>query len=191
MAATNENALQITAGEVYVASYSSITALEDDLSNATTVQTELDALSYTRMASVIDTQISVNTGENLLKVETDDNGTIYTAYQPAVSISGSRYEVWDFDALEKIIWVSPVVDGDSKLLGLNIKSKTLPKLVVKIVGKNDASGDNNVHYLHDCGFEGELVFGFVDLVRAGDLPNSPFEFVGNRWGTRLVDADRY
>jgi len=191
MAATNENALQITAGEVYIASYSSITALEDDLSNATSVQTDLDALSYTRMASVIDTQIAVNTGENLLKVESDDNGTIYTAYQPWVTISGSRYEVGEMDVLEKIIGVAPVVDGDSKLLGLNIKSKTLPKLVVKIVGKTDASGNNNVHYLHDCGFEGDLVFGFVDLVRAGDLPNSPFEFVWNRWGTWLVDADRY
>jgi hypothetical protein len=28
---------------------------------------------------------------------------------------------------------------------------------------------------------GDLIQGFVDVVRAWDVPNSPFEFMGNRW----------
>jgi hypothetical protein len=43
------------------------------LSNVATVISELDALSYERMASVTDVQFAVNTSDNQIKIETDDN----------------------------------------------------------------------------------------------------------------------
>jgi hypothetical protein len=103
MSASNENALSILAGLVYVAEWAAITALEDDLSNASAVSLELAALSYERLASVTDVQFSVNTSDKTMKVETDDNGTIYSAYEPTAKISGNWYETGEVNVLATIL----------------------------------------------------------------------------------------
>lgn len=194
MSATNENALSILAGLVYVAPRSSITALKDDMSNASIVAGELNALSYERLASVTDIQFSVNTSEKTIKVETDDNGTIYSAYEPTAKVSGNWYETGEVNVLKTILGLT-VLDvawaTAQRLYGQNITSKTLPKVVIKIVGKDDTNGKNNTIFLYDAGLSGDVIQSFVDVVRAGDIPASPFEFLGNRGGTWLVQSERF
>lgn len=194
MSATNQNALSILAGEVYIAEWAAITALDDSLSNAATVKGELDALSYSRLASVTDVAFSVNTSENQIKVETDDNGVIYSAYTPTAKISGNWFETGEIGSLEKMlgvevlnVWGSPA----SKIYGQNITTKELPKIVIKIVGKDDTNGKSNTVYLYDAGMSGDVIQSFIDVVRAGDINPSPFEFLGNKWGLWLVSAERY
>lgn len=194
MSASNENALSILAGLVYVAEWAAITALEDDLSNASAVSLELAALSYERLASVTDVQFSVNTSDKTMKVETDDNGTIYSAYEPTAKISGNWYETGEVNVLATILWLS-VLDvawtPGARVYGQNITSKELPKIVIKIVGQDDSSGYNNTIYLYDAGLSWDVIQSFLDVVRAGDIPASPFEFIGNRWWIRLTIAERY
>lgn len=194
MAATNENALSVLAGLVYVAEWTAITPLLDDLTNASTVAQELAALSYERLASVTDVKFSVNTSDKQTKVETDDNGTIYSAYEPTAKISGNWYETGEVNVLKTILWLS-VLDvawtPGCRVYGQNISSKELPKIVIKIVGKDDANNKNNVIYLYDAGLSGDIIQSFLDIVRAGDIPASPFEFTGNRGGVRLAVSERY
>lgn len=189
MTATNQKALSILAWQVYIADWASITALDDSLSNVATVISELDALSYERMASVTDVQFAVNTSDNQIKIETDDNWVIYQAYTPNARISWNWYEIGEMDVLEKVLGINSVdVSGttDYTAYGSNLQVKELPKVVVKIVWNNDANGKNKTIYLYDAWLNGDLIQGFVDVVRAWDVPNSPFEFMGNRWGLRLV-----
>ncbi len=189
MTATNQKALSVLAWQVYVANWATITALDDSLSNVATVISELDALSYERMASVTDVQFAVNTSDNQIKIETDDNWVIYQAYTPNAKISWNRYEIGEMDVLEKVLGISSVdVSGttDYTAYGSNLQVKELPKVVVKIVWNNDANGKNKTIYLYDAWLNSDMIQGFVDVVRAWDVPNSPFEFMGNRWGLRLV-----
>ena len=93
------------------------------------------------------------------------------------------------DVLEKVLGINSVdVSGttDYTAYGSNLQVKELPKLVIKIVWNNDANGKNKTIYLYDAWLNGDLIQGFVDVVRAWDVPNSPFEFMGNRWGLWLV-----
>lgn len=193
MSATNENALSILAWLVYVAPWSAVTALLDDMSNSSIVAWELDALSYERLASVTDVQFSMNTSDKVTKVETDDNGTIYSAYEPTIKISWNWYETGEVNTLKTILGLN-VLDiawsPDQRIYGLNISSKELPKIVVKIVGRDDANGKNNTIYLYDAGLSGDVIQSFIDVVRAGDIPASPFEFLGNRGWFGLVRAER-
>lgn len=194
MSAKNENALSILAGLVYVAPRSAVTALLDDMSNSSIVAWELDALSYERLASVTDVQFSMNTSDKVTKVETDDNGTIYSAYEPTIKISWNWYETGEVNTLKTILGLN-VLDiawnPDQRIYGLNISSKELPKIVVKIVGRDDANGKNNTIYLYDAGLSGDVIQSFVDVVRAGDIPASPFEFLWNRGWFGLVKAERF
>jgi len=194
MSATNENALSVLACEIYAADWVSITALDDTLSNAVTVIWELAALSYTRIASITDVEFAVNTSENQIKVETDDNWVIYQAYTPQSKISWNRYETGDVNAVKTLLWLE-VLDvawsPTSRIYGQNLTTKELPKLVVKIVGKNDANLLNNTIYLYDAGLSWDIIQSFVDVVRAWDIKPSPFEFMGNKWGFRLAQAERY
>jgi hypothetical protein len=57
------------------------------------------------------------------------------------------------DVLEKVLGVNSVdVSGttDYTAYGSNLQVKELPKLVVKIVGNNDANGKNKTIYLYDA-----------------------------------------
>jgi len=194
MSATNEQALSISAGKVYIAEWAAITALDDTLSNAITVKSELDALSYERLSSVTDVEFAVNTSENQIKVETDDNGIIYQAYTPQAKITWNRYETGDVQALQYMLWVNVLdVAGSpaSKLYGQNLTTKSLPKLVIKIVGINDSNWEKNTVYLYDAWLSGDVIQSFVDVVRAWDIKPSPFEFMGNKWWMWLVSAERF
>ena len=194
MSATNEQALSISAGKVYIAEWAAITALDDTLSNAITVKSELDALSYERLSSVTDVEFTVNTSENQIKVETDDNGIIYQAYTPQAKITWNRYETGDVQALQYMLWVNVLdVAGSpaSKLYGQNLTTKSLPKLVIKIVGINDSNWEKNTVYLYDAWLSGDVIQSFVDVVRAWDIKPSPFEFMGNKWWMWLVSAERF
>jgi hypothetical protein len=104
MTAINESALPKNVGLLYVADYtSSITQLLTDLSNASAVKGELDALSYDRIASITDLEIIENLAENLLKVDTDDTGTIYKATTPKISATGNWFELFETSVIEKIL----------------------------------------------------------------------------------------
>jgi hypothetical protein len=194
MTAVNEDALSVAVGDVYIASRASVTALDDTMSNAATVITALDALSYERMASVVDVAFSVDTSTNQVKVETDDTGLIYQAYRPESKIVGTWYESGDIDVIKKLLGVNVLdVAGSpaSKIYGQNLTTKALPKLVVKIVGRADAAGKKNIIYLYDSAMNSEIMQSFADIARAGDIKGSPFEFIGNKGGFWLVKANKY
>ena len=194
MPSVNEDALSILAWLVYVAEWSAITALLDDLSNASIVAWELDALSYERLASVTDVKFSINTSDKQTKVETDDNGTIYSAYEPTAKISGNWYETGEVNVLKTILGLN-VLDvawtPNERIYWQNINSKELPKIVIRIVGKDDADWLNNTIYLYDAWLSGDVIQSFLDVVRAGDIPASPFEFIGNRGGVWLCKSERF
>lgn len=194
MSATNERALSILAGDVYIAQWAAITALDDSLSNAVTVKSQLDALSYARLASVTDVAFAVNTSENQIKVETDDNGVIYQAYTPQAKISGNWFETGEVIDLQYLLGLNVLDVAGSpakKIYGQNLTTKELPKLVIKIIGKSDTDWLENTIYLYDAGLSGDIIQSFVDVVRAGDIQSSPFEFLGNKGGMRLTSAERY
>ena len=103
MPALNEKALNVNPGIVEVAvNPGTIPALAADASNAVAVRSACDALSFTRLASVIDVKISENNGANVVEVISDDLGTIYKAGVPDVTVTGSFYEVGDVDAVSTI-----------------------------------------------------------------------------------------
>lgn len=275
MAATNSKALSVNPGIVEVALWnSSLSTPASDLSNASTLKSEYDALSYERLASVIDVQLSENFGDNVLQVETDDNGIIYSSTVPTVSISWSWYEVLEPDTINIITgqnsvsvagalvpWATQTIaswskafnqfikienqnwdgsaivvnsvtgatdgplvadtdyyvwqnaDGDYGIYiidsvtvttmaqvftinydytpnasvygGYTINARELPKLVVRITSTDSATGKDIVYYLVDSNFTWELVTWFVDVVRNGDISNSPFTFGGLKWGSVL------
>lgn len=194
MTATNATALSVLAWDVYIAPRASITALDDTLSNAVTVIAALDALSYTRIASVTDVEFAVNTSENQIKVETDDNGIIYQAYTPQAKISWNWFETWDVNAIKNLLWLS-VLDvawsPTQRIYGQNMTTKELPKLCIKIIGKNDSAWKNNIVYLYDAWLSWDIIQSFVDVVRTWDIKPSPFEFMWNKGGIWLVKAERY
>lgn len=194
MTAVNEDALSVAVGDVYIAPRASVVALDDTLSNAATVITALDALSYERMASVVDVAFSVDSKTNQMKVETDDTGLIYQAYRPEAKIAGTWYESGDIDVLKRMLWLNVLdVAGSpaAKIYGQNLTTKTLPKLAIKIVGRADVNGKKNIIYLYDSAMNTEIMQSFADITRAGDIKGSPFEFIGNKGGCWLVKANKY
>lgn len=285
MSAENQKALSVNPGVLEVATNpGTITALLADGSNAATVRAECDALTFLRVASVIDLQISQNFGDNIIEIVADDTGTIFKASLPSVVISANWYEIGETDVVTMItgaasldVAATPVavtteiilaassgsvakgavyvlahknaagtvvtsvtvdvagtplvantdytikvdstgavtgtagesyitflaattnnaqVDVDytytpaaSTYTGFTIKSMELESLVVRITSTDPTTSKVKVDYLIDCGFEGELVEAFVDINRAGDLPNSPLSFTGNKNGTVLRFTD--
>jgi len=72
---------------------------------------------------------------------------------------------------------------------MNIATRDIPELIVKIVTVADSDGAVNTAYLYNAGLSGELVNSFLDIVRAGDLPTSAFEFTGNKGGFVLINSE--
>lgn len=267
MGAINESALPKNAGFLYVAEYtSSITQLLADISNASVVKGELDALTYSRLASITDLEVVENLAENMLKVDTDDNGTIYKATTPKVSVTGNWFELFETSVIEKILgqnivnqagslvagatqtWLlntvtkntfyaingqnasgtkqtitsvmqgaSTLVDGtdfeivnvggvwgivfltafdatkttiltysytpaSGKFQGSLIAPKEIPALVIKVTSLDTETNKTKTYYLVNCGLESDLVSSFIDVIRAGDMKGTPYEFVGNKNG---------
>lgn len=251
------------------------TVLANDFSNIVAHRAEIDALMAYRLASVVDLQQSQSYAD-LLKIQADDTGVIYTATIPQISVTGKYYEIFNTDVLKNVlgqkkvsIAASPVTvtaeakgtgwtqgqpiklnnkDGDNTIVasivvkeeastlvlntdyrtyvgdGVNgllgytyivpISARTgaitvdysytpnageyagnvvdvvdMPRLAVRITSTDEVSGKVKIAYLVDCNFAGEMVLGFLDVVRAGDLPNSSFEFTSNRLGDFFIYTD--
>lgn len=103
MSAVNEKALSVNPGIVEVAlNPGTIPALAADGSNAVAVRSACDALTFVRLASVVDTKVSDNRGANVVEVLADDTGIVYKAGVPDVVLSGSFFEVGNVDAISLI-----------------------------------------------------------------------------------------
>jgi len=48
-------------------------------------------------------EVVENLAENMLKVDTDDNGTIYKATTPKISVTGNWFELFETRIIEKIL----------------------------------------------------------------------------------------
>jgi hypothetical protein len=70
----------------------------------------------------------------------------------------------------------------SKFQGSLIAPKEIPALVAKVTSVDSATGKNRITYICNCGLESDLVSSFIDVIRAGDMKPTPFEFVGNKQG---------
>lgn len=278
MSAINPNALPVVVWELFVAPYTtSITQLLNDMTNSVAVKGELDALTYSRLASITDLTVNENLTDKLVEVITDDTGTIYRAATPTITVKGNWYEVGELSVVNEILgynvynvagtpvsvvaeahgtgwtiglpiklnfkdgddtivasivvksgvttltlatdyntYVGDGVNGelgytyivpvtaqagaitvgysytpnDSKLSGRTITSFSIPTLVVKVVS-TDESGKVNTDYLVDCGFEGELITSYLDVVRAGNITPSAFTFKGLKNGYILKYRERF
>ena len=191
MSATNQTALSILACKVYIAPWASITALQDSLSNASTIIAQLDALSYSQLASVTDVEFAINTADKAMKIETDDNGIIYQAYTPMVKVTWNWFETGDVNSISALIWANVQTSGTGRIYGQNITAKSLPHLVVKIVWVADSAWLSNTIYLYDAWMSWDIIQSYVDVVRAGNIKPSPFTFEWNKWWIWLVNAKRF
>lgn len=271
MPATNNAALPKNVGFLYVADYTTtITQLLQNVSNASAVKWVLDGLSYDRLASITDLEVIENLAENMLKVDTDDNGTILKITTPKVSVKWNWFELFEYAVIEKILgqnvvnqaWVlvpwfvqtflantvtkhkfyaltgqnsngtqptinsvmqgvNLLVDGTdyeivlrddgirgisfltpfddakntdvdydytpatAKFQGSVIAPTVIPPLVMKIESTDPITNLMKKYYLVNCGLESDLVSSFLDVVRAGDMKPTAFEFVGNKLGYLL------
>lgn len=161
--------------------------LADDLNNAEAVRTAINALTLFRLASVIDLQSSEDYSDKL-KIETDDNGVIYTSTSPVVKISGTYYEIGNPDVLNEMLGKYVINGTGTQIVGSKIKATEMPKLICRITSTLPGSKVKQV-YLMDANFVGQIINGFLDPNRAGDLPNSTFEFEGNKGGAIFTYTD--
>lgn len=182
--ATNPNALQDVSAKLYVAPR--VTLSDDflnDLSNAETLRSELDAITYTRIASITDLTMAINLQDNLVEIESDDNGILKTFSQPSVNLTGNWFETGDVDALKILLGIESLnVAGspDSVDYGMNINTRVVPEIIVKVVTEPDENNKVKTVYMYNAGISADLQFTFLDIVRAGDLPASPFEIAGKK-----------
>lgn len=190
----------LSAAKVFVAPRGEVAELKKDLSNAKDIITACDTLitngTAKRIGSVVDVKLTVGKG-NEIKVDTDDKGTILRANTPEAKVSGSWYETLDFEAIKqffnlKVVDV-PTGSGVEKaytIAGQKLSPSVIPECVVILQGiENESNKAVNV-YLTSSAFTGDLVFSFVDYVRAGSLENSPFEFTANQGGGWLIKREK-
>ena len=190
----------LSAAKVFVAPRGEIAEIKKDLSNAKDIITACDALitgnKAKRIGSVIDVKLTIGKG-NEIEVKTDDKGTILKANTPEAKIAGSWYETLDFEAIKqffdlKVIDV-PASGGTEKaytIAGQKLTPRVIPECVVILQGMENESGELVNVYLTSSAFTGELVFSFVDYVRAGSVENSPFEFTANQGGGWLIKREK-
>lgn len=194
MPATNPAALQDVAAKLFVAPRVALSAdFENDLSNSETLRAELDALTYTRVASITDLTMAVNLQENLVEVDSDDNGVLKTFTEPAVNITGNWFETGDVDTLEVLLGIDQLaVAGSPNSInyGFNISTRVVPELIVKIVTVPDENNKIKTVYAYNAGINSDLQFTFLDITRNQDLPASPFEIAGKKGGFVLVNDQR-
>lgn len=190
----------LSAAKVFVAPRGEVAELKKDLSNAKDIITACDALiangTAKRIGSVIDVKLTVGKG-NEIEVKTDDNGTILRANTPEAKISGSWYETLDFEAIKQFFNVKvvdvPTGSGVTKaytIAGQKLTANIIPECVVILQGMENWTNNTVNVYLTSSVFTGDLVFSFVDYVRAGGVENSPFEFTANQGGGWLVKREK-
>lgn len=191
--------ISLTAAKVYIAPRGEIAEVKKDLSNAKEIITACDKLitdnKAKRMGSVIDVKLTIGKG-NDIEVKTDDNGLLLRANSPEAKIAGNWYEVFDFEAIKQFLSIK-VVDvaknGQEKaytIAGQKIAPNLIPECVVILEGLENDSNEKVFVYLTNSGFTGELVYSFVDYVRAGNVENTPFEFSANSGGAWLIKKEK-
>ena len=191
--------ISLTAAKVYIAPRGEIAEVKKDLSNAKEIITACDKLitdnKAKRMGSVIDVKLTIGKG-NDIEVKTDDNGLLLRANSPEAKIAGNWYEVFDFEAIKQFLSIK-VVDvaknGQEKaytIAGQKIAPNLIPECVVILEGLENDSNEKVFVYLTNSGFTGELVYSFVDYVRAGNVENTPFEFRANSGGAWLIKKEK-
>lgn len=188
MSATQEKFLNKLPGIIeLVQDPGTLTVIADNFANAEAVKTEIDALTFLRLASVTDLQVEDDFSD-VLKVETDDNGIIYTSVNEVIKVTGNYYEVGNPDILSEMLGKYVVNGTGNQIVGSKIGSKEMPSLIVRITSALPGSKTKQV-YVRDANFIGQIINGFLDVNRAGDLPNSPFEFEGNKGGDTFTYTD--
>jgi len=194
MSAIKNGALQDQIWQLYVIAKSTLsTAFLDNLTTAEALRTELDALTFTRMASITDLNLKLNLSDNLKEIEADDTWTLKKYTRPSVIISWNWFEVWDIDALKILLWINSLAVAGSPTsvdYWFNLSTRTIPELIVKIVTVADSNWDVDTVYLYNAWLSWELVLSFLDVVRAGDLPASAFELAWNKGWFVLVNSER-
>lgn len=188
MAATNEKHLNKSAGRIEIVQLpAGLTALADDLSNMAAVKTAIDALTFVRIASIVDLLVEEDYSDQVA-IETDDNGVIYTSASPSVKIGGKYYEIGNPAVLVEMVNKTKVSSAGEEYVGSKIQAGEVPALIVRITS-NLANGNMRQVYCIDASFSGVLAQGFLDVNRAGDLPGSNFEFNGNKGGGIFTYTD--
>lgn len=101
-----------------------------------------------------------------------------------VKVNGVRGIVFltAFDATKTTILTYSYTPASAKYQGNLIAPKDIPPLVIKINSVDSETGKTRITYLCNCGLESDLVSSFIDVIRAGDMKPTPFEFVGNKQG---------
>lgn len=110
MSATNRNALSRYAGILEVVQYPTSTCLTSpdcDQTEIASFLASINTLSWRRIASITDLKITRKNGETL-KVETDDNGTIWNSATPDVMVDATWYETFEPE-LHRILFNDCVV----------------------------------------------------------------------------------
>jgi hypothetical protein len=64
--------------------------------------------------------------------------------------------------------------------GMELSTRSIPELIVKIKTVADEDGLIKTAYLYNAGLNGELVLSFLDVVENQNLPGSSFELTGNK-----------
>lgn len=189
MSATQEKFLNKNPGIIEVVRVpTSFTPLASDLSNVEAVKTAIDALTFIRMASVIDLQVAENYSDQI-KIDVDDNKTIYTSAEPSVKISGAFFETWDPAVKTEIVNKTKVDVTWGQFVGNVLENADIPALILRLTSTDPATSKVKQTYLIDAGFTGELVTQYLDPKRAGNLANSPFEFSGKSGGGIFTYTD--
>lgn len=137
-----------------------------------------------------------------LMYHNDDGSAVtdVTVYADSTDlVEWTDYEVKVEDGKSKILFTSEqtgviTVDytytpAESKYIGENIKSRKVPRLLVKIVSL-DADRWTNVEYGVDARFNGTLSQTYLNPARAGDIGSSDFSLQINSGGTWLMQAER-
>jgi len=182
MSATVEKNLNKNAGIIEIVKLpAGFSPLLDDLSNVEAVKTAVDWLTLTRISSIVDLQVEEDYSDQI-KIETDDNGVIYTSANPGVKISWKYYEISDPAVLTEMVNKIKVAVTGWEFVGNTLKNTEIPALIIRITSADPITSKIKQVYCIDATFGGALVNWFLDVKRAGDLPNSNFEFNGNTGG---------
>lgn len=112
----------------------------------------------------------------------------WTDYTLDVNEDGETRVVFLTDNAGVITVDYDYIPNEKKYTGMTVESMEIPQLVIKIVSA-DSSG-TNTEYLIDAGFEGELIQAYINPSRTNDLTASSFEFVGNKQGSYIFEAER-
>ena len=123
----------------FASNENTITKIDSTGSNLDTVQAEFEALTYKRVASILDTTIT--TTDNSVDTEADDTGIIDTSGDKVFTISGTFFEVLNSDFLVDCIGLlkKQITGSATPITGEALGTGWTIGQPIKLVNKN---GDN-------------------------------------------------